>query len=265
VTTEPRPSDFDEVLEEAGLAMMMGDVDDALELYDEAEELAMDARQHSQCLAGRATAFIGRKQFVDAVDLLREAIELAGDEAPAAAHGNLAFALDQLHRYDEAAAEHRHCIALHAGEDGPEHPRTLRKRSDLAYSMIGLGQLDEAEAILRGVVDGFALEPAREPEWYTQALINLGYFLLRSREDPEEAIRTFDRAEAMRDLCSCVSIRGEVTREGFPDWLEAVLLQNRAEACDALGQAREADSLRDRATRLRASAARNPFRGEPAV
>jgi len=246
VTTESDEpeSEFDELLEEAGLAMMMGDLDDALELFDEAEELADNDLQHAHCLAGRAAVYIGRKRFAEAVDLLREAVELAGDDAPASAHCNLAFALDKLRRYDEAVAAHGRCIARHEREHGASHPRTLRKRGDLAYSMIGLGRLDEAETILRDVVDGLARKADREPDWYTTALINLGYFLLRSRKDPEAAIRTFDRAEAMRDRCSTEY------RDGFSPELEAVLLQNRAEACDALGRTREAAELRDRAKRL---------------
>ncbi len=244
--------EFEELLEQASFAMLEGDVDDALEIYDEAAVLADSEIRRADCQAGRAAVLIARGEYDDAINTLVAALELYGDAAPAAAWGNLAFALDKNGYYEEALEAHRSCVELHAEEDGPTHPRTLHKRGDLAYPLIGLGRLDEAEATLREVVDGFATQPDREPLWYVQARINLGYFLFRSRRDPIAALDELDRAEALRDVCT-LEINGRVIQKGFSREIEVTLLRNRAEVCDALGRRDEATELRTRADRVAAT------------
>src|SRR5262249_3936183 len=138
--------------------------------------------------------------------------------------------------FNDAVAAHRNCVAAHVAADGPQHPRTLRKLGDVAFSLIGLGRLDEAEAVLQDTVNGFESQRGREPLWHAKALSSFGYFLLRSRRDPKRALEMFELAEGLRGDCSLRSLKGQVIREGFPADFEAVLIGNRAAALAAMGR-----------------------------
>ncbi|HUS26931.1 MAG TPA: tetratricopeptide repeat protein [Kofleriaceae bacterium] len=158
------------------------------------------------------------EDYDDAVDLLTRAIDVADDAEPPSVWGNLGYALDKLKLYDAAGEAHRQCVELYEETDGPDHPRTLHKLGNLAFSLIGAGKVDEAEALLRRAVAGFDAQLDREPAWHVQALSNLGYFLLRSRRDPAAALACFARAEA---LCDAHDVTGRP---------RDTVRQNRAEA-----------------------------------
>jgi tetratricopeptide (TPR) repeat protein len=220
-------------MQRAAMAALDNALDEVVEIYDELDTCELTKPQRGRLIASRAGLAIGRGELQEGVALLRAALELYGSEAPAFVFGNLGFALDKLGDYEDALVAHRRSIALHEADDGATHPLTLRKRGDLAYGLIGLGRLDEAEAILREVVAGFETQPEREPLWYVAAISNLGHFLLRSRGDAPAALECFDRALGLRDLCTLRAANGTVIREGFPPGLEKSLREGLAAALAA--------------------------------
>jgi tetratricopeptide (TPR) repeat protein len=238
--------EFDELMKDASWALLQGQLEEASAVYADAERAASTAAHRAQVLEGRANVLIKQGKFEEAKHQLKAALDLFGASAPPSTWGNLGFTLDKLGEFDEALLAHRNCIASHEATDGAEHPRTLRKLGDLAYSLTGLGRLDEAESVLQKMVHGFESQPGREPLWHAKALSSLGYFYLRSRHDPEAALECLDRAENLRDACALRSRTGKILKEGFPATFEADLVSNRAETVAALGRVEEAAQLRAR-------------------
>jgi tetratricopeptide (TPR) repeat protein len=70
-----------------------------------------------------------------------------------ASRSNVAVALRDLGRLEEAEAEHRAVLEIMTRLLGAEHPDTLTSRSNLAVALGGLGRLEEAEAEHRAVLE----------------------------------------------------------------------------------------------------------------
>lgn len=234
------PEEVEELIKDGEWALLHGRLEEAESAYADAERIATDPLDRARSLEGLANVFIKQGHFDKAKELLSVALDLFGESVPASTWGNLGFALDKMGAFDEALAAHRKCVAAHAAADGVQHPRTLRKLGDLAYSLVGLDKLDDAESVLQEMVDGFESQRGREPLWHAKALSSFGYFFLRSRHDPQRALENFDLAEALRDACSLRSPKGQVIRDGFPEDFEAILVGNRAAALTALGRVEEA-------------------------
>ena len=66
---------------------------------------------------------------------------------------NLALALWDLGRHEEAAAEHRAVLDTRTRILGVEHPDTMASRSNLALALWNLGRLEDAEAEHRAVLE----------------------------------------------------------------------------------------------------------------
>jgi tetratricopeptide (TPR) repeat protein len=78
----------------------------------------------------------------------------AGEQHPdtLACRGNLALALHDLGRLDEAEAENRAVVAVRELVLGADHPDTLTSRGNLALVLRDLGRLTKARAEIRAVV-----------------------------------------------------------------------------------------------------------------
>ena len=69
---------------------------------------------------------------------------------------NLALALWDLGRHEEAAAEHRAVLDTRIRILGVEHPNTMASRSNLALALWNMGRLEDAEAEHRAVLEARA-------------------------------------------------------------------------------------------------------------
>jgi Flp pilus assembly protein TadD len=99
---------------------------------------------------GRYT--IAAEAFQQAIQALRNA---SGDEHPdtLSARHNLALALGDLGRLEEAEAEHRAVLEARVRVLGAEHPDTLSSRNNLAIVLRRSGRREEAEAEHRAVLE----------------------------------------------------------------------------------------------------------------
>jgi tetratricopeptide (TPR) repeat protein len=232
----------EELLQDASLARAEGDLDDALAFCEEAERAAQDDASRVKVADVRAAILISGGSFVEARAVLEGAVANFGQAVSPSTWGNLGFVLDKLREFEGAASAHRKCLAGLERDLGENHPRAAKQLADLAFSLIGLGHLDEAEALLREGVARFEKQPDREPLWHARALSNLGSFLCRSRNTLTASLECLDRSEGLRDAAS-LRINGRVIREGFPEDFEALLLANRAEVVVAQGKTEEAAAL----------------------
>jgi tetratricopeptide (TPR) repeat protein len=244
-------SEAEEFINDGDWALLQGELDEAEAAYVDAERTATVPLERARSLVGIANILIKREHFDKAREILQAAILLFGKSAPASTWSNLGFTLDKLGAFRDAVEAHRNGISVSAVALGSLHSRTLRMHSNMAYSLVGLGKLDDAEAFLEQMVEGFESQLEAEPLGYAMALSSYGYFLLRSRHKPSCAHEAFERAEALRDRCSLYSRSGSALRVGFPLDFDIVLTSNRAAALTAMGQSEKAQHLLARCDLLR--------------
>jgi tetratricopeptide (TPR) repeat protein len=104
---------------------------------------------------------------------------------------NLALALWDLGRHEEAAAEHRAVLDTRTRILGVEHPDTMASRSNLALALWNLGRLEDAESEHRAVLEARTqILGAEHPDTLTSRN-NLGLVLrdLGRLEDAESEHR----------------------------------------------------------------------------
>jgi tetratricopeptide (TPR) repeat protein len=148
------------ITDEADIAIEQGQPRDALGLLDAAEaldtraQLGLDARV--QVVRGDALRNLGRTP--EAIAAYHQTIAELEPRAArdrkarldlAAATGALGSTLEDLGKFDEAADQLRHCLAIQEAELGPHDPDVARTLHDLANQESELGQLDDADAHYR--------------------------------------------------------------------------------------------------------------------
>jgi serine/threonine-protein kinase len=140
-------------------------------------------------LGGQVYGFVDRPE--DAVRAARAAVDfqvgLRGDDDPrtAWARVELADALDDAGRNDEAIGVYVKALATLDRALGPEHDASLRARSNFAITLEEVGRADVAVAELRRILE---LRIERSGVWHGEvanALQNLAAILRRTGEDEE--------------------------------------------------------------------------------
>ena len=152
-----------------------GAVDDVIvALTEEAERLVMDNLQQ---------ALEATTALVDVADTA------AGPSAQSRARRAHAQALTYANRFDEALTALADAVAL-AGV-AQDEPAAARAKLTMVHALARLGRYDEAVEAGEAARDGFRRHG--EEQWAAKAEVNLGV-MFRMRNDPEEALRHFDRA-----------------------------------------------------------------------
>ncbi len=152
-----------------------GDVDDVVvALTEEAERLVMDNLQQ---------ALEATTALVDVADTA------AGPGARSRARRAHAQALTYANRFDEALAALGDAVTL-AGV-AKDEPAAARARLTMVHALARLGRYDEAVQVGESARDGFRRHG--DEQWAAKAEVNLGV-TFRMRNDPEGALRHFDRA-----------------------------------------------------------------------
>ena len=104
----------------------------------------------ARLLSARAGIAFADGKSAEAVDLYREALDVRREMLPANdlrianLENNLAAALDQLARYDEARAHYRAALAIRQEMFGPDYPEVAKVHTNLANSFVREGRHDEA-------------------------------------------------------------------------------------------------------------------------
>ena len=185
-----------------------GAVDDVVvALTEEAERLVMDNLQQ---------ALEATTALVDVADAA------AGPGARSRARRARAQALTYANRFDEALTALADAVAL--ADVARDEPAAARARLTMVHALARLGRYDEAVEAGEAARDGFRRHG--DQQWAAKAEVNLGV-MFRMRNDPEGALRYFDRARQ--------------TLAGDPVSL-AHVDSNRADALLALNQFDEAEA-----------------------
>ncbi len=172
------------------------------ERYDEAEALYRDALAQISAadedapiritaLNGLALVLDERGEAADAAELYREAIaraEAVGGEAATMYH-NLAIALGNQGRFEEALAAHERALAAYREQYGAENPRVASALARMAFTYHRAGEAERAEALYREALDlRRRLLPPGHPHT-AASLVRLGWLLVeRSRAAEAEPL-----------------------------------------------------------------------------
>ncbi|KFL37528.1 tetratricopeptide repeat-containing sulfotransferase family protein [Arenimonas donghaensis] len=133
-----------------------GDLDGALHAAQEAESLAPG---HPAPGMLRADLLLAQGHAGDGLQVL-DLMAARGDALPVTVLQDLAQRYTQLGRHAQALACHETCVARE-----PEHPAILY---NLSTSLIALGRMDEAEAVLDRVIER---APTDADAWYNRATL----------------------------------------------------------------------------------------------
>ncbi|WP_417487462.1 EAL domain-containing protein [Maricaulis sp.] len=167
---------------------VLGAHGEALEHYQRAYEIYRDVgelRSESIALQSMASVYSDARQYERAVEYFRDALDRYQDPAlDLAAHNNLANALTQLERYDEAAASYAQARAL--ADAMGSAILEARVLNNLANLQLELADYDGADATIDAafslVADDGTFEWVRF-FWGVRAQIAYG------RGDPQSAVR----------------------------------------------------------------------------
>ena len=111
---------FDDLVEEARVALFDGELEDAAALYEQAERLAATSDERGAALEGRGNVAIAAKRIDEAKRFLSAAIDLLGESASPSIWGNLAFTLDQLGDFEARERSFGNVLPHpRAGSEGP--------------------------------------------------------------------------------------------------------------------------------------------------
>lgn len=170
-----------------------------------------------------------------ALETYREALAMKrrlGDEPDSATAdilGGIATELDDLGRYDAAARTHREAIAISEVVNGPLHPYTIIRRSNLGFVLHRQFRYEEADAsFAETIARARRTWPSGHPRlaYYVQAhgqvLVALGRFdealpLLEEAASMAQALdgeRSFSRAGALYGLSTWYTARGRFDEAG---------------------------------------------------
>jgi tetratricopeptide (TPR) repeat protein len=161
---------------------------------------------------------------------------------------NLALALWDLGRHEEAAAEHRAVLDTRTRVLGVEHPDTMASRSNLALALWNLGRLEDAEAEHRAVLEARTrVLGAEHPDTLT------------SQNNRVQVLRDLGRLEeAEAELRAALGFFAQVRGAEHPDTLTS--RANLAAVLRDLGRLEEAEAEHRAAleTRTRILGAEHP-------
>lgn len=138
---------------------------------------------------GRGSSHVATHQ-----DLAEFALQIAHEAGGKSTPGATALAMDVQGTYAEAEQEIRARIATEHRHLGPEHPETLRSRSDLGAALNAQGKLAEAELEYRAVLALCERAPGPEHPEVFGTCYHLALTLARQKKYPE-ALELARRAE----------------------------------------------------------------------
>jgi tetratricopeptide (TPR) repeat protein/predicted Ser/Thr protein kinase len=173
------------------------DLDEAEVVLERALRGALSSRPRddpgiARYLEGMAGLRLNQRRSAEAADLYREVLEIdqraKGPSHPAVATSwsNLATALDEVGRHDEARAAVERALLITREALGDENPRVGRLLMLLGIFARRAGDLDTARTRLEEAVAALAIAPGRDHPLYEVAREELGVVLIQS--DPAAAL-----------------------------------------------------------------------------